>query len=42
MLWDPDGTPQSESDTAREEKIKRIFELADGNDELTGLLKEIL
>ena len=27
---------------AREDKIKRIFELADGNDELTGLLKEIL
>ena len=42
VLWDPDGTSQSQSDAAREEKIKRIFELADGNDELTELLKEIL
>ena len=40
VLWDPDGA--SHSETAREDKIKRIFELADGNDELTGLLKEIL
>ena len=40
VLWDPDGA--SHSEIAREDKIKRIFELADGNDELTGLLKEIL
>ena len=42
VLWDPDGTSQSQSDTAREDKIKRIYELAAGNDELTQLLKEIL
>ena len=42
VLWDPDGAAQSQSDTAREEKIKRIYELAAGNDELTQLLKEIL
>ena len=40
VLWDPDGTP--EPDTAREDKIKRVFELVDGNDELTNLLKELL
>ena len=42
VLWDPNGTSQSQSDAAREEKIKRIYELADGSDELTELLKEIL
>ena len=40
VLWSPDGTP--ESDNARDEKIKRVFELAAGNDELTKLLKELL
>lgn len=41
VLWDPDGAA-SQSETDREEKIKRAFELADGNDELTQLLKELL
>ena len=40
VLWDPDGA--SQSDTTREDKIKRIFELAADNDELTELLKDIL
>ena len=40
VLWDPDGA--SEPETAREDKIKRVFELVDGNDELTNLLKELL
>ena len=41
VLWAPeDGTP--ESDDAREGKIKRVFELAADNDELTNLLKELL
>ena len=40
VLWSPDGTPESR--TAREDKIKRVFELATGNDELTNLLKELL
>ncbi|MDE0424775.1 MAG: hypothetical protein OXN25_07910 [Candidatus Poribacteria bacterium] len=40
VLWDPEGTSQTE--TNREEKIKRVFELAAGNDELVNLLKELL
>ena len=40
VLWDPEGTSQTEP--AREEKIKRVFELAAGNDELVDLLKELL
>ena len=40
VLWSPDG--DSESEGAREDKIKRVFELAAGNDELTNLLKELL
>ena len=40
VLWDPNATSQTE--TAREDKIKRVFELAAGNDELTNLLKELL
>ena len=40
VLWDPDGASQPE--TPREDKIKRVYELADGNDELTNLLKELL
>ncbi|MCG9131536.1 hypothetical protein J5I95_07640 [Candidatus Poribacteria bacterium] len=42
VLWSPDGTPESESETTREDKIKRVFELAADNDELTNLLKELL
>ncbi len=40
LLWDPDGA--SQPDASREDKIKRALELADGNDELTNLLKELL
>ncbi len=41
VLWSPeDETPESEND--REAKIKRVFELAADNDELTNLLKELL
>ena len=40
MLWDPDSVAQT--DTPREDKIKRVFELAAGNDELINLLKELL
>ena len=40
MLWDPDSV--SQTDTPRENKIKRVFELAAGNDELINLLKELL
>ncbi|MDE0553388.1 MAG: hypothetical protein OXI24_04185 [Candidatus Poribacteria bacterium] len=40
VLWDPEGTSQTE--TNREEKIKRVYELAAGNDELVNLLKELL
>ena len=42
ILWSPDGTSESESETTREDKIKRAFELAADNDELTNLLKELL
>ena len=42
ILWSPDGTSESESETTREDKIKRAFELATDNDELTNLLKELL
>ena len=44
VLWSPDGSSESETETesARDEKIKRVFELAAGNDELTNLLKELL
>ena len=40
VLWDPEGTSQTE--TNREEKIKRVYELAAGNAELVNLLKELL
>ena len=40
VLWDPEGTSQTEAN--REVKIKRIFELAAGNDELVNLLNELL
>ena len=42
VLWSPDETPESEAETTREDKIKRAFELAADNDELTNLLKELL
>lgn len=49
LLWDPDApsrpetqTEETETETNREDKIKRAFELAAGNDELTNLLKELL
>lgn len=40
VLWSPDETTLP--DTAREAKIKRVFELATDNSELTQLLKELL
>ncbi len=40
VLWDPDAASQTE--TAREDKIKRAFELAAGNEELVNLLNELL
>ena len=44
VLWSPDASSESETETesARDEKIKRVFELAAGNDELTNLLNELL
>lgn len=42
VLWSPDETPEPESETTREDKIKRAFELAADNEELTNLLKELL
>ncbi len=39
VIWAPGGVP---SESSREEKIKRAFELASGNEELTNLLKELL
>ncbi len=41
VLWSPDETPEPESETTREDKIKRAFELAADNAELTNLLKEL-
>ena len=39
IIWEPGSkTPER----TREEKIKRAFELAAGNEELIGLLKELL
>ena len=38
-VWEPDG---GISETSCEDKIKRVFELASGNEELTNLLKELL
>ena len=39
VIWEPgDGR----SETSREDKIKRAFELTSGNEELTNLLKELL
>ena len=42
VLWSPDETPAAESETTHEDKIKRAFELAADNEELTNLLKELL
>ena len=39
VLWEPSSSGENVS---REEKIKRAFELAQGNEELTELLKELL
>jgi len=40
VLWDPAALSQPE--VPREDKIRRAFELAAGNEELTKLLKELL
>ncbi len=40
VLWEPGSSDKDED--SRENKIKRAFELAEGNDELTSLLKELL
>ena len=40
IIWEQGSTPQGE--ISREDKIKRAFELADGNEELSSLLKELL
>ena len=40
VTWEQGSTPQGE--ISREDKIKRAFELADGNEELSSLLKELL
>lgn len=44
VLWDPDAAPDAapETETAREDKIKRAFELAANSDELINLLTELL
>ena len=42
VLWSPEGAPEPESETTRDDKIKRVFELAADNEELTNLLKELL
>ena len=39
VIWEPEG---GMSDASREDKIKRVFELTSGNEELTNLLKELL
>ena len=41
VLWEPSSN-DSVKILSREEKIKRVFELAKGNEELTELLKELL
>ena len=40
VIWEP--KPNSREDLDREDNIRRIFELAEGNDELLALLKEVL
>ena len=39
VIWEPEG---GMPETSREDKIKRVFELTSGNEELTNLLKELL
>ena len=39
VVWEPDS---GASETSREDKIKRVFELSSENEELTTLLKELL
>ena len=39
VIWEPEG---GLPETSREDKIKRVFELTSGNEELTNLLKELL
>ena len=39
VIWEPEG---GLPDTDREDKIRRVFELTSGNEELTNLLKELL
>ena len=39
VIWEPGG---GMPETSREDKIKRVFELTLGNEELTNLLKELL
>jgi hypothetical protein len=40
VIWEP--KPNSQEELDREDNIKRIFELAEGNDELLALLKGVL
>ncbi len=40
VIWQPGTTTPPQS--SRPEKIRRVFELAAGNDELTTLLKQLL
>ena len=40
VIWEPEGGTVGDHD--RENKIKRVFELTSGNEELTNLLKELL
>ena len=39
VIWEPDSET---TEVNREDKIKRVFELASGNEELTDLLKDLL
>ena len=39
VIWKPNGEA---AEAGREDKVKRAFELASGNEELTNLLKELL
>ncbi len=40
VLWEPNSSDQDAN--SRENKKKRAFELSEGNEELTSLLKELL
>ena len=41
VLWEPPSSSIGKT-LSREEKINRVFELVQGNEELTGLLRELL